>query len=136
MLGEFSFEVKLNQPYQEALEFTTIALKNQGFGVLTSIDVKATMKEKLDVDFRPYSILGACNPPLAHRVLSQDAEVGLLLSCNVTVEAESEQTSIVRIANPEVVLSVAPAYEKGELTDVAKEARKLLELVAEELALK
>ena len=136
MLGEFSFEVKLNQPYQEALEFTKIALKNQGFGVLTSIDVKATMKEKLDVDFRPYSILGACNPPLAHRVLSQDAEVGLLLPCNVTVEAESKQTSIVRIANPEVVLSVAPAYEKGELTDVAKEARKLLELVAEELALK
>jgi uncharacterized protein (DUF302 family) len=134
MLGEFSFEVKLNQPYQEALEFTKIALNNHGFGVLTSIDVKTTMKEKLDVDFRPYSILGACNPPLAHRALSQDASVGLILPCNVTVEAESKQTSIVRIANPEVVLSVAPAYEKVELTDVAKEARRLLELVAEELA--
>lgn len=134
MIIGISFDVRLNHPYQDALDFTKIALKNQGFGILTSIDVKSTMKEKLDVDFRPYTILGACHPPLAHRVLSEDATVGLLLPCNVTVEAESEGFSIVRIANPEVVLSVIPSAGKGELADVAKEARRLLELVAKELA--
>jgi len=91
------------------------------------------MKEKLDVEFRPYSILGACNPPLAHRALTQDAVAGLLLACNVTVEAENEDTSSVRIANPEVVLNVGSLEQDTELANVAQEARKRLERVAEPL---
>jgi uncharacterized protein (DUF302 family) len=129
----FSFDISINQPHHEALDLTKAALQHLGFGVITSIDVRETMREKLDIDFRPYTILGACNPRLANRALNQDATVGLLLPCNVTVEAESEASSIVRIANPEMLLSVGFAEEDGELQNIAKEARHLLELVAEEL---
>ena len=133
MSGEIGFEVGLEKPYAEALDLTIEALKAEGFGVLTSIDVKATMKEKLDEDFRPYSILGACNPPLAHRALSQDAVAGLLLPCNVTVEADGDASSIIRIANPETILSVGMFEENPELSAVAQEARIRLERVAEAL---
>lgn len=105
----------------------------EGFGVLTSIDVKATMKEKLDVGFRPYSILGACNPPLAHRLLTQEAVAGLLLPCNVTVEAEDNNTSTVRIANPQVILGVGSLEQNPEISAIAQEARTRLERVAEAL---
>jgi uncharacterized protein (DUF302 family) len=133
MTTEIGFEVRLSQPYDKAIENTKEALMAEGFGVLTSIDVKATMKEKLDIDFRPYSILGACNPPLAHRVLTQDAAAGLLLPCNVTVEAEDDITSIVRIANPQVILGVGSLEQNPEISAVAKEARIRLERVAEAL---
>jgi uncharacterized protein (DUF302 family) len=133
MPAEIGFEVQINQPYEQALEATKIALKSEGFGVLTSIDVRATMKEKLDQEFRPYSILGACNPPLAHRALSQDAVAGLLLPCNVTVEADGSQASIIRIANPETVLAVGALEEDPVLSAVAREARERLERVAEAL---
>ena len=133
MPAEIGFEVKLNRTYQEALDLTKEALKAEGFGVLTSIDVKATMKEKLDEDFRPYVILGACNPPLALRVLSQDAVAGLLLPCNVTVEADGDSASIVRIANPETILMVGSLEDNPELIAVALEARTRLERVAEAL---
>lgn len=133
MPAEIGFEVKLNRTYQEALDLTKEALKAEGFGVLTSIDVKATMKEKLDEDFRPYVILGACNPPLALRALSQDAVAGLLLPCNVTVEADGDSASIVRIANPETILRVGSLEDNPELIAVALEARTRLERVAEAL---
>lgn len=133
MANEIGFEVRLNRPYEEALGMTKGALKAEGFGVLTSIDVRATMKEKLDQEFRPYAILGACNPPLAHRALSQDAVAGLLLPCNVTVEADGESASIVRIANPEMILTVGSLEENTELSAVAQEARIRLERVAEAL---
>jgi len=132
MSAEIGFEVQLKFPYDEALDLTKEALKQEGFGVLTSIDVKETMKEKLDQDFRPYTILGACNPPLAHRALSQDAVAGLLLPCNVTVEADGNSASIVRIANPETILTVGSLEEDKELSAVALEARQRLERVAEE----
>ncbi|MBK5108576.1 MAG: DUF302 domain-containing protein [Anaerolineales bacterium] len=133
MPAEIGFEVKLNRTYQEALDLTKEALKAEGFGVLTSIDVKATMKEKLDEDFRPYVILGACNPPLALRALSQDAVAGLLLPCNVTVEADGDSASIVRVANPETILRVGSLEDNPELIAVALEARTRLERVAEAL---
>jgi len=133
MASEIGFEVRLNQPYDKVLEITKEALKAEGFGVLTSIDVKETMKEELDVDFRPYSILGACNPPLAHRVLTEEAVAGLLLPCNVTIEAEDDNTSIVRIANPQVILGVGSLEQNSEISAVAQEARNRLEHVAETL---
>lgn len=133
MPKEIGFEVHLSTPYGQALELTKAALKAEGFGVLTSIDVKATMKEKLDEEFRPYTILGACNPPLAHRTLSQDAAAGLLLPCNVTVEADGNSDSIVRIANPETVLLVGSLEDNHEISAVAQEARVRLERVAEAL---
>lgn len=123
----------MNQPHTKALEVTKEALMAEGFGVLAEIDVSSTMKEKLDVDFRPYTILGACNPPLAHRALSQDAVAGLLLPCNVTVEAEDQDTSIIRIANPQVLLSVSSLAQNPEMMTVAKEAQTRLERVAEAL---
>ena len=131
MSGEIGFEVRVNHSFQDTLELIQEALKDEGFGVLTSIDVQATLKEKLDIDFRPYTISGACNPQLAHRVLIQDAIAGLLLPCNVTVEADTDASSIVRIANPEVVLSVGSLEQDPEVSAVAQEARLRLERVAE-----
>ena len=105
--GVYGFGRKLGVPYDQAVERVKAALKSQGFGVLAEIDVKKTMKEKLDVDFRPYVILGACNPPLAHQAFSADLDVGLLLPCNVVVYADGEDKSVVRIMDPQVLMSVA-----------------------------
>jgi uncharacterized protein (DUF302 family) len=133
MSQEIGFEVKLDSPYEQAVEKVIAALKAEGFGVLTSIDVRATLKEKLGEDFRPYIILGACNPPLAHRALSQDAVVGLMLPCNVTVEEDPAGGSIARIANPEMMLTVGTLQDNPALLDVAKAARSKLEHVAQAL---
>ena len=84
-MSEIGFKSALKVPYEEAIVKVTEALKAEGFGVLTSIDVKDTMKKKVDVDFRKYSILGVCNPPLAHKALSTRMDVGLLLPCTVIV---------------------------------------------------
>lgn len=135
MSGEIGFEIRVNNPYEDVLDITKAALKYEGFGVLTSIDVQNTLKEKLEIDFRPYSILGACNPTLAHRALSQDTAAGLLLPCNVTVEAMDENSSIVRIADPEVMLSAGSLEKNSELKNVAREARERLKRVADSLVL-
>jgi uncharacterized protein (DUF302 family) len=133
MTGELGFEVHLNMAYDEALEKVIAALKGRGFGVLTRIDVKATLKEKLGEEFRPYAILGACNPPLAHRALTNDPVIGLLLPCNVTVESDESGGSLVRIGNPEMMMSVGNIKGNAEVASVAKEARALLEAVATDL---
>lgn len=130
MSSEIGFEVQMDQPYEAAVEKVIAALKAEGFGVLTRIDVKATLKEKLGEDFRPYVILGACNPPLAHRALDTDAVVGLMLPCNVTVEAGPAGGAIARIANPEVMMQVGALEENTTLKEVAAEARAKLERVA------
>lgn len=134
MLDKISFQVKLKAPYEEALEIVTAALKTEGFGVLTEIDVRATLKNKLDADFRPYAILGACNPPLAHKALLSDPIIGLMLPCNVTVEAAEEGT-LVNLINPKAMLLSHPLLmDKPALIEVAKDAYARLERVAEILS--
>jgi uncharacterized protein (DUF302 family) len=106
--------------YEQAVERTTDALKSQGFGVLTTIDVKQTLKQKLDRDFRKYVILGACNPPLADRALHAELEIGLLLPCNVIVYELAPGRSAVAAMAPLAALGIVG--ENPELKAVAKEA--------------
>lgn len=127
---EYALEVTLNLPYKQALEKVIEALRVEGFGVLTEVDVKQTLQEKLGEDFRNYTILGVCNPPLAHRALSADLDVGLLLPCNVVVYEEDEGTKV-GIMDP---LSMLGIIQQPELVEVAGEARARLERVANSLA--
>jgi uncharacterized protein (DUF302 family) len=122
-----AFRRKVDLPYEAAVEKVIAALKEEGFGVLTEIDVQATLKKKLDVDFRKYVILGACNPPLAHRALQTEMEIGLLLPCNVIVY-EEDGGSVISIIDP---LSMLDFVEGTELTPVADEARAKLQRVIE-----
>jgi uncharacterized protein (DUF302 family) len=123
----YGFGATVDLPYEQAVERTREALASEGFGVLTEIDVRATLKKKLDVDFRPYVILGACNPPLAHRALTAEREIGLLLPCNVIVYAAEEQgRSVVSIMDPEAALSLAG---NPEIAPLAREVRERLERV-------
>ncbi len=126
-LTQLGLTVRLNTTYEAALVRVTEALKAEGFGVLTEIDVQATLKQKLGVDFRPYKILGACNPPLAHRALVTAPEVGLLLPCNVTVSLAADGLIDVSLVDPLGMLGVVanPALEP-----IAVEARARLERVA------
>jgi len=119
--------IRLATSFDDAYTRTTNALKAEGFGVLTEIDVKETLKNKLDVDFRPYKILGACNPPLAYQALSAVPEVGLLLPCNVTISEADEGIVEVSLVNP---LSLMNIVENPVLRSVAEEAGARLERVA------
>lgn len=123
------FNVALAAPLDQAIATVTDALKAEGFGILTRIDVQATLKEKIGADFRPYVILGACNPHLAQRALSADAAAGLLLPCNVVVEAAGEG-SMVRIVNPDAMMAVPGMEGQAAIQAVAAEARAKLERVA------
>ena len=112
-------------PYDQAVERTREALAAEGFGVLTEIDVRATLKKKLDVDFRPYIILGACNPPLAHRALTAERDIGLLLPCNVIVYADDDPgRSVVAALDPVAALALSGNEGIGPL---AVEVRERLE---------
>lgn len=125
--SEIGQTVRLQAAFDTALERVTAALKVEGFGILTEIDVKETLKKKLDVDFRPYKILGACNPPLAHRALSAAPEVGLLLPCNVTVSYVEDGVTDVALVDPLAMLGVV---RYAELQSVAEEAAARLARVA------
>jgi uncharacterized protein (DUF302 family) len=122
--------VSLKTDYETALARTVEALKAEGFGVLTEIDVKDTLKKKLNADFRPYKILGACNPPLAHRALLAAPEVGLLLPCNVTVSFVEDNLTEVTLVDPLSLLSIV---DNPELEAVADEAHTRLSRVAASL---
>ncbi len=129
MTDQIGFTVRLKTDFDTAIQRVTDALKAEGFGVLTEIDVKATLKKKMDVDFRPYKILGACNPPLAHRALTADSQIGLLLPCNVVVaQGEEEGVIDVSIVDP---ISMLGVVTNPDVEPVAKEARAKLERVAE-----
>ena len=133
MNQEIAFEVILKTGYNNAVVKVIDELKKAGFGVLTRIDVRVTLKMKLEIDFRDYVILGACNPPLAHRALSIDPKAGLMLPCNVTVESNGDDSSIVRIANPEIMLQAGNMADSDEMKQTASEAKQLLEGVARNL---
>jgi uncharacterized protein (DUF302 family) len=117
--SSYGLKIELALPYEQAVERTTEALKEQGFGVLTTIDVKQTLKQKLDRDFRKYVILGACNPPLASRAFDADLDIGLLLPCNVAVYETSPGHSAVAAMAPKIMVQVA---ESPGLKAVAQEA--------------
>lgn len=123
---DYGFRTRLDLPYEQTIEKVTAALKEQGFGVLTNIDIQATLKKKLDVEFRKYAILGACNPVLANQALNTELEIGLLLPCNVIVYDDEKGGSMVSIVDPIIMLGVVinPALDK-----IADEARARLQRV-------
>jgi uncharacterized protein (DUF302 family) len=120
------FSVQLSVAFEQAIEKVTEALKVEGFGILTEIDVKGTFKKKLDVDFRKYTILGACNPGLAYQALSINSSVGLLLPCNVTVAEVEDGITEVSIVDPLVMLGV---IDSDEMCAVAEDAQARLQRV-------
>jgi len=123
MSTQLGIQTKLKVSYEEAIQKVTAALKAEGFGVLTEIDVKTTMKQKINADFRRYVILGACNPHLAHRALSANLDVGLLLPCNVIVYEEDDHI-VVSAIDPQLMLSVLK--DDQALRGVADEAKEKL----------
>jgi len=127
-----AYEVTLKAPYDEALPQVIDALKQEGFGVLTRIDVHDAFREKLGVEFRQYSILGACNPPLAHRALSARPDAGLMLPCNVIVE-EVEGGTLVRIVDPAAMMQAGGLAGDPVLQEVGAEAEQRLKRVAHAL---
>ncbi len=124
MEKSYGIRKTLDAPFEEALEKITARLKEQGFGVLTEIDIKATFKKKLDIDFRRYIILGACNPNLAHRAFQNELEIGLLLPCNVIVYETDDHKTTVSVIDPIMMMGVTDNKALGE---VAIEARGRLE---------
>jgi uncharacterized protein (DUF302 family) len=125
-----AFEAKTTLPFADTVERCRQALAKEGFGVLTEIDVQATLKKKLDVDREPFLILGACHPPSAHRALTAEPAVGVLLPCNVTVSVENGGT-VVRAMNPESAMTMIGNPEVGA---VAREVGAALRRVVEEVA--
>ena len=128
----YGMTTTVDLPYERALERTREALAAEGFGVLTEIDVRATLKKKLDADFRPYVILGACNPPMAHRALTAEQNIGLLLPCNVVVyAADDDGRSVVAAVDPEVSLGRVGNDALAPLAaDVKARLRRVLVAVA------
>ncbi len=133
-MSELAFEVTMKLPYDQALERVIEALKVEGFGVLTRIDVHDAFKEKLNLEFRQYSILGACNPPLAHKALSNRPDAGLMLPCNVIVEAVEGGNTLVRIVDPKAMMQAASFEDDPILAEVGGEAEVRLRRVAVSLA--
>jgi len=122
---EYGFSKTVDIPYEQAIEKVTAELKKEGFGVLTSIDVKETLKQKINVDFKKYAILGACNPPIAHRALQEEEELGLLLPCNVIVYEKDDKTRI-SIFDPMVMTWI---MENDNMKPIATEVQERLQRV-------
>lgn len=133
MSESIGFEVRLPVSFDAAVALTRAALKTEGFGVLTEIDLQAAFREKLGREFRRYTILGACNPPLAFAAVTADPAIGLLLPCNVTVEDAGEGRSVVRLVDPRAMLAAAPGGALPALHEVATDAHARMERVLQSL---
>ena len=127
---EYYISAKLKKSFDESIELVTEKLKEQGFGILTEIDVKATMKKKLDVDFYNYKILGACNPPFAHKALQAEDKIGVMLPCNVIVQEKEKGTVEVSAVNP---IASMQSVENPALADIAGEVTDRLKKVIDSL---
>ena len=125
----YYFSKTLETSFDDAIAHTTAALKEKGFGVLTTIDVKKTLKEKIDADFRPYTILGACNPNFAHQALQSEAKIGTMLPCNVIVE---EVDGAIEVSAVDPMASMQ-AIENPALADIARQVQGMLKEVIEGL---
>jgi uncharacterized protein (DUF302 family) len=128
---DLGIHVQLKQPFDEAVGRVKAALKVEGFGVLAEIDVQDTLKKKLNQDFRRYVILGACNPPLAHRALSSDLDVGLLLPCNVVVYETDPGESMVSLVDPVVMAGI---FADPIFKEIATDAQQRFKRIAVALA--
>ena len=126
---KYGFSKTTDYGFEQAVEKVTEELKKEGFGVLTTIDVKDTLKKKLDVDFKKYIILGACNPPFAHKALLAEEELGLLLPCNVIVYEKDDKTAV-SIFDP---MTMTGIIENPEINEIASEIKSKLERVFESL---
>ncbi len=130
--AKYGFSKTVDLPYEEAIEKVRAALKEEGFGVLSEIDIQEKLKEKLGVDFRRYVILGACNPALAYKTLQEELEIGLLLPCNVIVyEADDTNKSVISAVDAKAMLSVVGS--NSTLDQVASEVNERLQRVIKSL---
>jgi uncharacterized protein (DUF302 family) len=122
MKETLGFDIELPLAFSDAVGRVKDALKQEGFGILTEIDLQAAFREKLGREFRPYTILGACNPPLAFSAVTADPAVGLLLPCNVTLESIDAHRTMVRLTKPDALLATASLEASPELASVARDA--------------
>ena len=126
----YYFSKTLNEDFERVIDKVTEELKKEGFGILTEIDVKETLKKKLDVDFKKYRILGACNPPYAHKALEAEDKIGTMLPCNVIVQQIDDNNVEVAAINP---IASMQAVENEELNEVAQEIKSKLEEIVDRL---
>ena len=132
MNEQLFFEVLLPVPYEQALTAVEDAFKEDSFGIMTHVDVRATLKEKLNEEFRPFSVIGVCNPALSHRLLTVEPRMGLVLPCKVTVEAADDSNSIVRIIHPNSIIN-SGLGDHPEIEQVAAEAEGVIRRVVKVL---
>ena len=130
MTSRYAFGKTVDATYEQALERVTQALATEGFGVLTEIDVAATLKKKLGKDMPPYKILGACNPQFAHRALEAEPQIGALLPCNVVVRVDAAGKTVVEMMDPQAVMNLV---DRAEVGTIAAEVRARLERALESL---